>query len=111
MNEQDKSTNCVRFCGKLSVRSIEEYKISLLEAIRNHAVVEVDCRDATEVDVLFLQLLVSARLTAQGWGKSLVLASPAEGVLRAALERGGFTAGCEATAAAGAFWNNGSDAQ
>ena len=62
----------------------------MLAALAAHQLVLVDCDAAESVDVSFIQLLLSARLSAHRQGKGLQLAAPAAGALRNALEQGGF---------------------
>jgi ABC-type transporter Mla MlaB component len=76
--------------GTLTVRDVVSVKAALLAALVNQQAVQVACRKAESVDLSFIQLLLSARLTARRAGKHFMLAAPAEGALRAALEQGGF---------------------
>lgn len=72
--------------------------------------VTLDCRRAEEVDVSALQLIVAARKSAQILGRRLTLAAPAFGVLRDALERGGFLTGDGGQPSPDeTFWTNGED--
>jgi ABC-type transporter Mla MlaB component len=91
--------------GSLTLRTIETTRTQLLETMERHRSIEVDCSAATEIDLSFVQLLLAARSGAQGAGKSLGLAQPASGVLRDALERGGFLGTVPGQAMADeAFW-------
>jgi ABC-type transporter Mla MlaB component len=80
----------VQLDGPLSVRSIAETRAILLEALANHDTVQVDCSAAESVDLSVIQLLLAARRGAGEDGKKLTMAAPATGVLRVALEQGGF---------------------
>jgi ABC-type transporter Mla MlaB component len=68
--------------GTLTVRDVVSVKATLLAALANQQAVQVDCRKAESVDLSFIQLLLSARLTARRAGKHFMLAAPAEGALR-----------------------------
>lgn len=76
--------------GTQSVRTIAAARAALLDALAGHQAVEIDCGAADGVDLSLIQLLLSARLTAQQAGTRLVIAVPAGSALRAALEQGGF---------------------
>ena len=76
--------------GSLTVRGIAAVRETVLEALAKHAAVEVDCSAADAIDLSLIQLLLAARRSAQAAGKSLSLATPADGKLRRALEQGGF---------------------
>lgn len=78
------------FSGALTIQSADGVYSSLTEALARHAAVVVDCTAATEIDLSFIQLLLAARRSAQGSGKSVVLSAPAGGALLNALSRGGF---------------------
>ena len=87
--------------GALTVRTVATVRATLLEALTQHQSVQVDCSAAESVDLSLIQLLLSARLTAQQAGKQLLLASPASGALLAALHQGGFLL----PTGADAFWS------
>jgi anti-anti-sigma regulatory factor len=78
------------FAGSLSVATAERVRASLLAALQAQQDILVDCTQADDVDVSFIQSLLAARLTAQGLGLSIALAAPASGALHEALSRGGF---------------------
>ncbi len=76
--------------GALTVRTIANVRDVLLAALTDHQVVRVDCRAADAVDLSGIQILLAAHRSASEAGKQLVLAAPADGTLRSALEQGGF---------------------
>lgn len=78
--------------GPATIGSIEAICNHLHEALQTAPVVEVDCGALTEVDVCFLQALISARLVAQRHGIELRMQQPIAQTLCDALERGGFIA-------------------
>ena len=58
----------------------------------------IDCGEAEEIDVSFLQILVAAQQAAARSNKSVALAAPPQGVLAQALTRCGFAPPAGATA-------------
>jgi ABC-type transporter Mla MlaB component len=102
-----KTGRCV-LDGALTVRGIEDARSKLLEMIKRHSVVEVDCSSATDVDLSFIQLLLAARVSARQSAKTIQLAHPAAGPLQSALVRGGFLESVAGRPAAGdSFWLGG----
>jgi hypothetical protein len=102
----DQTKRTLRFAGALTLPEAEAIRTSLLAGLHSEArVVELDCTDASEVDVSFLQIVVAARRTAAMKGKSITFSLPAAGALRDALERGGFIRSPD-----DAFWMSGSTA-
>ena len=75
--------------GRLTVRSAEELRSRVLEVMRLHSCVEVECSAATDVDLSFIQLVLSARKSAAAAGKTLSLAHTAGGVLLERLRQAG----------------------
>ena len=95
----------LRLDGALHLPRIEACRDRVMAALQANQAVEIDCRDATDIDLTFVQLLLAARRSAASQGRSLTLAGPAEGALLAALQRGGFLPGPDAPdAAAFGFW-------
>jgi len=92
VSEPQPRTTCVILDGALTVRSIDPARASLAAVLAQHDVVTIDCTAATEIDLSLVQLLLAARASALHAGKTLRLTTPAEGPLRAALDRGGFLA-------------------
>jgi anti-anti-sigma regulatory factor len=78
------------FTGSLTVSQSEAVQASLLEALTEHASVEIDCSDVEDIDVSFLQILISASQTALAWNKNLRLSSPPSELLSEAITRCGF---------------------
>ncbi len=76
--------------GAIGIRTIVALRGDLLAALADQSAVTIDCAAVESVDLSFIQLLLSARLSARGSDKQLLLASPAGGALREALEKGGF---------------------
>jgi anti-anti-sigma regulatory factor len=76
--------------GALTIRTAEAVSAKLLDAIREHTCLSIDCSAAAEIDLSFIQLLIAARATAQLLHRSVILASRPVGVLLDTLTRGGF---------------------
>lgn len=100
MADNEPEAASVLLNGALTVRNIVNIRDILLAALTDHQVVRVDCRAADAVDLSCVQLLLAARRSASQAGKQLVLAAQADGLLRAALEQGGFLG----TAGGDPFW-------
>ncbi|SMH28905.1 STAS domain-containing protein [Azospirillum agricola] len=82
----------VVFDKPATIISIEAICNHLNDALQTASVVEVDCRAVTEVDVCFLQALISARVVAKRRGVELRLRQPLARTLSDALERSGLVA-------------------
>jgi ABC-type transporter Mla MlaB component len=78
--------------GILTVRTIDEARVRLVDALARGSTVRVDCSAVVEADVSLIQLLLAARRSAARDGRTLSLAHPAEGVLLTTLLQGGFLA-------------------
>lgn len=96
--------------GAQTLRNIHEAHDLLRATLADHPTVEVDCEAVTEFDLSFVQLLLSAKRSADKTGRSFGLTSPATGQLRAVLERAGFLAAApnELNDNA-AFWSKGAN--
>jgi hypothetical protein len=76
--------------GSLTTSRSEAVRNVILDALRDHATVAVDCSKADEIDVTFLQTLIAAGRTALDWRKDIRLAAPPPALLADALRRCGF---------------------
>lgn len=81
-----------------TLRTIDAAATALRDLLGQHSHVEIDCSAVSEADLTLVQLLLSARKTAEHDGKRLTLAAPASGALLDALARAGVLA------AADPFW-------
>ena len=100
-------TDHIKLGGPLTVRTVKPIGARLLEAVRQFPRVTIDCSGATEVDLSFLQLVMSARKSAADAGKTLSLAHPASGILLERLMQAGLVAPAnEQPAADQTFWLN-----
>jgi two-component system chemotaxis sensor kinase CheA len=94
------SSSVVPLGGALTIATVEATHAQLREALGGAGAIVLDCSQAREVDVTFLQLMVSAQRTAASAGRSVHLAAPPSGVLAEALRRCGFAPAGTATALA-----------
>jgi anti-anti-sigma regulatory factor len=92
--------------GALTVRNAEEIRSRLLDALRQHPTVRIDCTAATDVDLSFIQLVLSARKSAAATGKCLSLTPPATDVLSDALVRAGLLGAADDKPVDRLFWLN-----
>jgi hypothetical protein len=73
----------------LTIREAENIQSRLLDLVREQEAVVVDCSAATEIDLSFVQLVLSARKSAVALGKRLTVLPPASGLLSDVLRRAG----------------------
>ena len=98
------------------MRTVDTVRATLREAIERPSAestggILLDCAAATEVDLTFVQLLIAARISAQGLGKEIALAASPDGALLDTLSRGGFRVACEKGAeGTSTFWFEGGSA-
>jgi len=85
-------SSTVELTGALTIQNSGDIRDRLMAALAEGADVTVACAGATEVDLTFIQLLLSARVTALRTGRRFGLADPMPPVLQAVLERAGFDA-------------------
>jgi anti-anti-sigma regulatory factor len=83
------SPSVVPLGGSLTIATVEATHARLREALGGASAIVIDCSQAREIDVTFLQLMVSAQRAAARAGKSVRLAAPPDGVLAEALRRCG----------------------
>lgn len=96
-------TDHLKLGGPLTVRVAKPLRARIMDALRQFPTVTIDCSGAAEVDLSFIQLMLSARKSAQASGKTLSLAQPADGPLREALMQAGLLSN-NPPAADQAFW-------
>jgi ABC-type transporter Mla MlaB component len=95
-------TVVIGFSGAATIRQAEDIAERLKQALASSDRIEVDCAGLTEVDTTFIQLILSARKSAEVAGKALTLSAPAGGVLLDALTICGAQHGARAQ-----FWLEG----
>lgn len=93
MASRRSKTSSIELSGELTIRSINDIRIRMIDALDGHAQVTAKVADDAVVDLTFVQLMESARRSAREGGKDLRLAAPASGLLLETLQRGGFLAG------------------
>jgi ABC-type transporter Mla MlaB component len=100
----------IRLDGEQTVRTIGDAVAVIGQALGAPAAsvdsaIVLDCSDISEVDVAFIQLVLSARTSARCRGRELRLDSPARGALLTCLTDGGFLAhGAAVGTDRRAFW-------
>ena len=92
------------FSGPATIRQVTDAWIQLQSAVETGRPVTLDLSEVSATDLSFVQLIESARLSAERLGGGVALAQPAAGALRDVLERGGFLDG--ACAARLQFWTH-----
>jgi anti-anti-sigma regulatory factor len=80
----------VRLQGSLTVRDAKQVHGLLQDAISASREVEVDVREVSSVDVSIIQLIASARKSAEQCGRKLVLLTGSSGAFEATLAKTGF---------------------
>src|SRR5687768_12052996 len=75
--------------GPVTVRNIQPVHAWLIEALRRHRMVEIDCSAVTDVDLSLIQMILAARKSVAASGATLALAHPACGALLDTLMRAG----------------------
>jgi anti-anti-sigma regulatory factor len=85
--------------GSLTTPRVEAVHAEVFAALSGHPSVAIDCSNANEMDVAFIQILVAAHRFATRSGKRVALASPPTGLLAETLKRCGFPAATRPTGA------------
>ncbi|MGW1420917.1 STAS domain-containing protein [Bradyrhizobium manausense] len=80
----------VRLQGSLTLRDAKQVQGLLLDAISASREIEIDVSDVSSIDVSIIQLIVSARKSAEQRGRKLTLATGSSGAFRATLAKTGF---------------------
>jgi len=88
--------------SELTVRTVHEHYLKLLEDYGQASNLAIDTRQINEADLSLVQLLQSARRTAQRDGKTITLIQPLPEALSSLLVRGGFLSSPSDIA----FWTN-----
>jgi len=85
--------------GSLTTPRAEAVHAEVFAVLSGHSNVAIDCSNASEMDVAFVQILVAANRFATQFGKTVALASPPAGLLAETLNRCGFRLPKRSTAA------------
>jgi anti-anti-sigma regulatory factor len=76
--------------GSLTTPRAEAIHAEVFAVLSGHPSVAVDCANASEMDVAFIQILIAAHRFAAQCGNAVALASPPAGILAETLKRCGF---------------------
>jgi anti-anti-sigma regulatory factor len=82
----------IELAGDLGLRDAESLRRQLLDTVAVHKSVEIATGGLTAIDVSVIQLLIGAQKFAKARKQRLTIAAPADGPLRAAVERAGLLA-------------------
>ena len=77
--------------GSLTTPRAEAIHAEVFAVLSGHSNVAIDCSNASDMDVAFIQILVAADRFAAQPGKTIALASPPAGLLAETLRRCGFS--------------------
>ena len=77
--------------GSLTTPRAEAIHAEALAVLSSHPNVAIDCSNADEMDVAFIQILVAAHRFAVKSGKRVALAAPPAGLFAETLKRCGFS--------------------
>ncbi len=76
--------------ASLTIKNISAVREMILDFMNNNSTTVLDIDEEAQVDLSFVQLVVSARKQAEAGEGRLLLARPAAGDLHDVLKRGGF---------------------
>lgn len=112
MAKQKKKTrsteSTLSFDGTRTLSHADDVRTSLIAALQASSLVVLECGNLQDIDLTFVQCLLSARRSAAEQGKTLSLAAPAAGSLREVLQRGGFLSALDSHPSPDeAFWMTG----
>jgi len=99
--------------GPRTIRVADQTRSLLLEALCAYSATSLDCSAITEADLSLVQLLISARMSAELSGKTVALAQPPGGAFLQTLSKAGFTASPDPLTGNDSYWikKEGEDAQ
>ena len=86
------TTTYLKLSGRLTTPTSDDTHRTMQKAFERREKLVLDCSEASEVDVSFLQLLVAAQRAAERSHKTVSFSAPPQAVLADALRRCGFTA-------------------
>lgn len=99
------SKNCnstLDISGLLTIRTVSEAKNAILSSINDSESLDLLISEESDIDIAGIQLIVAARLYAQGASKQLSLAAPISGRALSLMDRAGLLA--EMSAENRRFW-------
>lgn len=89
MRSAQSSSEELALVSQLTIKNVAQVAAEIAAALSKSDRVELSLPEGSDVDVSFLQLLVSAQKSAEASGKAVRLAHPPAGAFRDALVRSG----------------------
>jgi hypothetical protein len=74
---------------KVNIRNIKDVHSEFLTYVKNNAAIEIDLEGCEEADLSLVQLIESARKSAEADNKSISLTKPASDMVLSTLDRAG----------------------
>ena len=107
------SSETLDLSGPRTIRFADQTRSLLLEALSAYSATSMDCSGVTEADLSLVQLLMSARMSAELSGKTVTLTHPPSGAFLQTLTKAGFTASPDPLTGNASYWikKEGEDAQ
>jgi anti-anti-sigma regulatory factor len=87
-----RGTHQIKLAGDLGLRDAVALTEQFRDALSEHDQIVIETEGLSGIDITILQVLVSARKSAEASGKSLTLASPPEGAFAQTLAKAGLLA-------------------
>lgn len=95
----------IRLEPSQDLRNADVLREQLLRALYAQESIQIDADNVEDIDISTIQVLISAKKTAEKMGRPLVLTGAPKGALSDTLARAGFTnAGGESLIQDGVFW-------
>lgn len=91
MSANAKQISTLALGGELTIRTIADAHHQIRAALAATQALAIDLTTAEETDLTFVQLLLSARMSAERDGKTVALAQPLPEAFAHELTRGGFS--------------------
>ncbi len=89
-NKNNPDTAMVNIEGELNLYSAEKIKAKLIEAMKDFKELDIHVRNVEEIDISFLQLLVSMSKAMKTGGKKLSINMEVDDEMQGLLQRSGF---------------------
>lgn len=90
MSIQETGLACVAFSAEETIRTVADAYEKTWNAVRQNDTIMLDVSEVTDIDLTFVQLLVSAQKTANAMGKRVSVTGAISEAFRDVLKRGGF---------------------
>jgi hypothetical protein len=75
--------------SKVNIRNIKDIHTDFLTYVKNNKSIEVNLDDCQDIDLSLIQLVESARKSAEAEAKSISLTKPANDIIQSTLKRAG----------------------